>query len=207
MQTGNTTHNVSQVQRKKKARTHFKFLFREQANASKIRILGNSQRTNYMRVSSSHHYFSLLLYLIILSLCLLILFLYVPAHIHTLLWQKGVREEFGEEAGDLADRDGGAMGARPQGCLSTSLSTAERQLLGGQTLRVPKRPLPCRKGNDLIKLHSLLFHKQNHKCHFRGITLEQSASLNGNIATYTTVSYNSNPNNLLVNSRVSVQSQ
>lgn len=78
---------------------------------------------------------------------------------------------------------------------------------GGQTLRVPKRPLPCRKGNDLIKLHSLLFHKQNHKCHFHGITLEQSASLNGNIATYTTVSYNSNPNNLLVNSRVLVQSQ
>lgn len=102
-----------------------------------------------------------------------------------------MREEFGEKAGELADHGSGDMGARPQGSLSTSLSSAERWLSGGLwTLRVPKYSLPHRKGTILkscmlcssitkipYSLYKFLFH---------GITLEQSASRNGNIATYTT---------------------
>ena len=127
----------------------------------------------------------------------------LPAHIHTLLWQKGVREEFGEKAGELADHDGGDMGARPQGSLSTSLRTAERWLSGVYG------PCECLNGCShagrgmVLESCSLCSSRTKipyslYKCYFHGTTLEQSASLNGNIATYTTVRKQlKNPNNLL----------
>lgn len=74
---------LGKCKKKPQNRTHFKSLFREQDNANKIWVPGNSQRTKSGLASSFHHYILLLLCLIILSLRLMILFLYIPAHIHT----------------------------------------------------------------------------------------------------------------------------
>jgi len=111
-----------------------------------------------------------------------------------------VREEFGEKAGELADHDSGDMGARLQGSLSTSLSSAERwfswgygpcESLNGHSHRGRGMILQsCTLCSSITKIPYSFY-----KFLFHGITLEESDSLNGNTATYTIV--RKNPNNVL----------
>ena len=96
--------------------------------------------------------------LIFLSLCLLILFLYMHSQIHT---------EGGE--GRVWRESWWACRSWQwwHGSTTAGVSQHQSQLcramvfLGVWTLWVLKWPLPQREGNDLTKLHSLLFHNQN----------------------------------------------
>lgn len=160
MQAENTAHEISQVKKKRKNKPESTL---SSFSENKIMLV----KYGYLRIHKGlNHSCQIVLTTVLHYRHTLLFYLYICWYYSCIYLctytQKRVREDSREKAGELAGRDSGDMGAQPQGSLSTSLSSAERWLSGRvQTPWVHNQPLPGRKGKDLLKQHSLLFHNQN----------------------------------------------